>query len=86
MPIQLTLFFFINKLFRLVDDFTLQFYAKQKTPQESNVQNLGCTEALKSRGKQTRREALLGRDKIKWYMYLGYPDQSLGVRPISHSP
>ena len=43
MPIQLTLFFFINKLFRLVDDFTLQFYAKQNTPQESKVQNLGVS-------------------------------------------
>ena len=36
--------------------------------------------------KGTRREALLGRDKIDWYMYWGYPDHSLGVRPISPSP
>ena len=82
----LTLFFFINILFWLVDDFTLQFYAKQKTPQEYKGQNLGCREEFKSRGRGTRREALLGRDKIEWYMHWGYPDQSPGVRPISPSP
>ena len=32
-----------------------------------NGQNSGGREALKSKGKGTRREALLGGDKIEWY-------------------
>ena len=34
---------------------------------KGNGQNSGGREALKSRGKGTRREALLGGDKIEWY-------------------
>ena len=34
---------------------------------KGNGQNSGGREVLKSRGKGTRREALLGGDKIKWY-------------------
>ena len=41
-------------------------YTKWKT-QERNGQNIDGMEALKSRGKGTRREALLGGDKIEWY-------------------
>ena len=38
-----------------------------KTPQQNNGDNFGRWEAPKSRGKGTRREALLGGDKIEWY-------------------
>ena len=41
-------------------------YTKWKT-QERNGQNIDGMEALKSRGKRTRREALLGGDKIECY-------------------
>jgi len=34
---------------------------------KSNRQNSGGREALKSKGKENRREALLGGDKIEWY-------------------
>ena len=34
---------------------------------KGNGQNSGGREALKSRDKGTRREALLGGDKIEWY-------------------
>ena len=34
---------------------------------KGNGQNSGGREALKPRGKGTRREALQGGDKIKWY-------------------
>ena len=52
--------------------------------------NSGGREALKSRGKGTRGEALLGGDKIKTVVpgiatLDRSPDQSLGVRPISPS-
>ena len=40
-------------------------YTKWKT-QERNGQNIDGMEALKSRDKGTRREALLGGDKIEW--------------------
>ena len=42
-----------------------------------NGQNSGGREALKSRGKGTRREALLGGDKIEWYQ---------GVATLGRSP
>ena len=35
--------------------------------QETNGQNSGGREALKSRGKGTRAEALLEVDEIEWY-------------------
>ena len=35
--------------------------------QETNGQNSGDREALKSRGKGTRKEALLEVDEIEWY-------------------
>ena len=44
---------------------------------KGNGQNSGGREALKSRGKGTRREALLGGDKIEWYQ---------GVATLGRSP
>ena len=62
---------------------TTQKYTK------GNGQNSGRREALKSRGKGTRRDALLGGDKIEWYRGYSDPDtcadQSPGVRPICPS-
>ena len=49
---------------------------------KGNGQSSGGREALKSRDKGTRREALLGGDKVEWYRS---PDQSPGVSPISSS-
>ena len=63
-------------------------YTKWKT-QERNGQNIDGMEALKSRGKGTRREALLGGDKIEWYQRTGQESWLVSgggggvVRPIS---
>jgi len=50
----------LNKLFQLEDGFALQFCVVYpvENSKESNGQNIGGREALKSRGKWTRREAL----------------------------
>ena len=48
-----------------------QLYQTKKTPQQNNGHNFGSREAPKSRGKGTRREALLEGDKIEWYR--GWP-------------
>ena len=53
---------YINKVFQLA---LCQVPHRKHT--KSNAQNSGGREALKSRGKGTRREALLGGDKIEWY-------------------
>lgn len=51
-----------------MDGFALQFYAlyQMENTQERNRQNVDGMEALKSRGKGTKREALLWGDKIEW--------------------
>ena len=60
-----------------------------KNTQERNGQNIGGTGALKSRGEGTRREALLGGDKIEWDQrkppWTGVLISLQGVRLISPS-
>ena len=58
----------INKLFLLavVSHKGSMAGTTQKT-QRVMGKNSGGREALKSRGKGTRREAILGGDKIEWY-------------------
>ena len=58
----------INKLFQLavVSHKGSLPGTTQKTHKKC-WQNSGGREALKSRGKGTSREALLGEDKIEWY-------------------
>ena len=56
---------------------------------KGNAQNSGGRETLKSRGKGTRREALLGGRQDRVVPGVATldrsPDQSSGVRPISPS-
>ena len=68
----------INKLFLLavVSHKGSMPGTTQKT-QKVMGRNSGGREALKSRGKGTRREALLGGDKIEWYQ---------GVATLGRSP
>ena len=57
-----------NKLFQLAVFCTkAQCLAPHRKHTKGNGQNSGGRKALKSRGKGTRREALLGGDKIEWY-------------------
>ena len=61
-------FLLVNKLFQLaVVSYKGSMPGNTQKTQKSNRQNSGGREVLKSRGKGTRREALLGGDKIEWY-------------------
>lgn len=60
----------------------------KKKPQEGNGQNFGDRETLVSRGKRTRREALLGKTKSSGTGVTTLdrnPDQSPGVEAYIHA-
>ena len=60
--------FKINKLFQLAVFLHKCFMSVlHRKHAKGNGQNSGGREVLKSRDKGTRREALLGGDKIEWY-------------------
>ena len=58
----------INKLFLLaVVSYKGSMLGTTQKTQKAMGRNSGGREALKSRSKGTRREAILGGDKIEWY-------------------
>ena len=61
--------YYINKLFQLAVFFLINALcrAPDRKHTKGNGQNSGDREALRSRDKGTRREALQGGDKIEWY-------------------